>query len=128
MPVNPQVTLFTCLGPWLLLEHRSCKTSLQRLLSWAILSSFCQLRPVCVCLKITSPGVFRSPPLSLALRVPRQGPSRNIGIWLSQCVTKPYPYSLKNVYMSLRTWFVLSQRSLLLTLSIHSILNIFHNH
>ena len=36
------------LGPWLLLEHRPCTTSLQRLLSWAILSSCFQLSPVCV--------------------------------------------------------------------------------
>ena len=42
-----------------------------------------------VCLKFTSPGVFRTPPLSLALRVPRQGLSRNVTIGLSQCVAKP---------------------------------------
>ena len=30
-----------------------------------------RLRDICV--KVTSPGVFLSPPLSLALRVPRQG-------------------------------------------------------
>ena len=48
-----------------------------------------------VCLKVTPPGVFRSPPLSLALGVPRQGLSRNVGVWLSQCVTKPSPSSLK---------------------------------
>ena len=38
----------TYLGPSLLLEHRPCTTSLQRLLSWAILSSCFQLSPVCV--------------------------------------------------------------------------------
>ena len=52
-----------------------------------------------VCLKVTSPGVFRSPPLSLALGVPRQGLSRNVGVWLSQCVAKPSPSSLKSVYL-----------------------------
>ena len=36
------------LGPWLLLEHRPCTTSLQCLLSWAILSSCCQVSPVYV--------------------------------------------------------------------------------
>ena len=40
--------LLTYLSPWLLLEHRPCTTSLQRLLSWAILSSCFQLSPVCV--------------------------------------------------------------------------------
>ena len=52
-----------------------------------------------VCLKVTPSGVFRSPPLSLALGVPRQGLSRNVGVWLSQCVAKPS--SLKNVYLYL---------------------------
>ncbi len=56
-----------------------------------------------VCLKVTPPGVFRSPPpLSLALRVPRQGLSRNVGVWLSQCVAKPSPSSLKNVCVYLK--------------------------
>ena len=40
--------LLTYISPWLLLEHRPCTTSLQRLLSWAILSSCFQLSPVCV--------------------------------------------------------------------------------
>ena len=40
--------ILTYIGPWLLLEHRPCTTSLQRLLSWAILSSCFQLSPVCV--------------------------------------------------------------------------------
>ena len=40
--------ILTYLGPWLLLEHRPCTPSLQRLLSWAILSSCFQLSPVCV--------------------------------------------------------------------------------
>ena len=40
--------VLTYLSPWLLLEHRPCTTSLQRLLSWAILSSCFQLSPVCV--------------------------------------------------------------------------------
>ena len=54
-----------------------------------------------VCLKVTSPGVFRSPPLSLPLRVPRQGLSRNVVVWLSECVAQPSPSSLKNVYLYL---------------------------
>ena len=54
-----------------------------------------------VCLKVTSPGVFRSPPLSLALGVPRQGLSRSVGVWLSQCVAKPSPSSLENFYLYL---------------------------
>ena len=54
-----------------------------------------------VCLKVTPPGVFRSPPLSLALGVPRQGLSRNVGVWLSQCVAKPSPSSLENFYLYL---------------------------
>ena len=52
-------------------------------------------------LKVTPPGVFRSPPLSLALGVPRQGLSCNIGVWLSQCVAKPSPSSLENFYLYL---------------------------
>ena len=52
-----------------------------------------------VCLQVTPPGVFRSPPISLALGVPRQGLSRNVGIWLSQCVAKPSPSSLENFYL-----------------------------
>ena len=56
-----------------------------------------------VCLKVTSPGGFRSPPppppLSLALRVPRQGLSRSVSIGLSQSVAKPSPFSLKNFYL-----------------------------
>ena len=55
-----------------------------------------------VCLKVTPPGVFRSPPLSLALKVPRQGLFRNVGVWLSQCVTKPSPSSLKHFYLYLK--------------------------
>ena len=37
-----------------------------------------------VCLKVMSPGVFWSgaPSLSFALRVPRQGLSRNVAVWL----------------------------------------------
>ena len=54
-----------------------------------------------VCLKVTPPGVFRYPPLSLALGVPRQGLSRNVGVWLSQCVAKPSPSSLENFYLYL---------------------------
>ena len=55
-----------------------------------------------VCLKLTPPDVFRSPPLSLALGVPRQGLSRNVMlVFGSQCVAKPSPYSLKNVYLYL---------------------------
>ena len=54
-----------------------------------------------VCLKVTSPGVFRSPPLSFALRVPRQGLSRNVTIGIYHCVAKPPPSSLKNVYLYL---------------------------
>ncbi len=40
-----------------------------------------------------------SPPLSLALRVPRQGLSRDVRVWLSQCVAKPSPSSLENIYL-----------------------------
>ena len=40
--------ILTYLGPWLLLGHRPSTTSLQRLLSWAILSRCCQLSPICV--------------------------------------------------------------------------------
>ena len=54
-----------------------------------------------VCLKVTPPGVFRSPPLSLALGVPRQGLSRDVGVWLSQCVARPSPSSLENFYLYL---------------------------
>ena len=54
-----------------------------------------------VCLKVMPPGVFRSPPLSLALRVPRQGLSRNVTIALSQCVAKSSPSSLENFYLYL---------------------------
>ena len=54
-----------------------------------------------VCLKVTTPGVFRSPPLSLALRVLRQGLSRNVTIGLFQCVAKPSPSSLEDFYLNL---------------------------
>ena len=54
-----------------------------------------------VCLKVTPPGVFWSPPLSLALGVPRQGLSRNVGVWLSQCVAQPSPSSPENFYLYL---------------------------
>ena len=46
---------------------------------------------------------FRYTPLSLALRVPHQGLSRNVTIGLSQCVTKPSPFSLKNLYLYLNS-------------------------
>ena len=62
-----------------------------------------------VCLKVTPPGVFRSPPLSLALGVPRQGLSRNVGVWFSQCVAKPSPSSIKNVYLYLNLACPLSE-------------------
>ena len=42
---------------------------------------------------------FSVSPCSLALRVPRQRLSRNVSIELSQCVAKPSPSSLKNVYL-----------------------------
>ena len=54
-----------------------------------------------VCLKVTPPVVFRSPPHSLALRVPRQRLSRNVGVWLSRCMAKPSPSFLKNVNLYL---------------------------
>ena len=54
-----------------------------------------------VCLKVTSPGVFWCPLLSLALRVPCQGLSRNVTIGLSQGVAKLSPSCLKNVYLYL---------------------------
>ncbi len=47
-----------------------------------------------VCLKVTLPGVFSSPPLSLAVRVPHQRQSCNVAVWLSQGVAKPTPSSL----------------------------------
>ena len=43
-----EVYLLTYFGPWLLLGHRTCTTSLQRLLSWAIISSCFQLSSVCL--------------------------------------------------------------------------------
>ena len=46
--VSLGMLLLTCLGHWLRLEHRPCTTCLQRLLSWAILSSCFQLSPVWV--------------------------------------------------------------------------------
>ena len=42
-----------------------------------------------VCLKVTTSRVFWSLPRSLALRVPRQGLSCNVAVWLSQGVGKP---------------------------------------
>ena len=48
VPVCVSTHVLTYLSPWLLLEHRPCTTSLQRLLSWAILYSCFQLSPVCV--------------------------------------------------------------------------------
>ena len=45
---NTVLTITYYLGPCLHLEHRPCTTSLQRLLSWAILSSWFQLSPVCM--------------------------------------------------------------------------------
>ena len=80
-----------------------------------------------VSLKVTPPGVFRSPPLSLALGVSRQGLSGNVGVWLSQCVAKPSPSSLENFYLYLNLACPLPerQRQRLLTLSIHCIPNIF---
>ena len=50
-----------------------------------------------VCLKVTSPGVFWPPLLSLALRVSCQCLSCNIAVWLSQGVAKSLPSSLNNV-------------------------------
>ena len=49
----------------------------------------------------TSPGVFRSPPLSLALTVPRQSMPRNVTIGLSKCVSKASPSSRKNFHLNL---------------------------
>ena len=43
-----------------------------------------------ICRKITSPGFLVST-LSLALKVPRQGLSYNVAVWLSQGVAKPSP-------------------------------------
>ncbi len=42
---------------------------------------------------------FRSPPLSLALRVPHQGMSLNVTIGLSQYVAKQSHSYLKNLYL-----------------------------
>ena len=91
------------LSPWLLLEHRPCTTSLQRLLCWAILSSCSQLSPVCVMSASRSRRqvFFGLPPLSLALRVPRQGLSLMLHIGFSQCVAKPSPSSLEDFYLYL---------------------------
>ena len=96
----------TYLGPWLLMEHRQCTTSLQRLLSWAILSSCFQLSPVCVMSASRSRRqMFFDLPL---FRLPRGfhvSLSRNVGVWLSQCVAKPYPSSLKNLCLFELGWF-----------------------
>ena len=85
----------TNLGP-LFLKHRPCTTSFQRLLYWAILSSCCQLSPVCVLPASRSrcQVFFGLHSLSLALRVPNQGLSCNVVVWLSQCVAKPSLSSL----------------------------------
>ena len=64
-------------------------------------SSPAQPRLCDACINVTSPGVFLSPSLSLALRVPRQGLACNVTIGLSQCVAKSSPSSLKNVYLYL---------------------------
>ena len=44
------------------------------------------------------PGVFWSPPLSLALGVPCQDLSGYVCAWLSQGVAKPSPSPLKDLY------------------------------
>ena len=46
--LNVNLVIKYLLCPWILLEHMSCTTSLQRILPWAILSSRCQLSPVCL--------------------------------------------------------------------------------
>ena len=119
-------TLLTYLSPWLLLEHRPCTTSLQRLLSWAILSSCFQLSPVCMMPASRSRRqVFFGLPL---FRLPW-------GFHVKAClvtlvfgflnVWPSHPHLLLRISISILTWLVLSQRSLLLTLSIHCIPNIF---
>ena len=116
--------LLTYLSPWLLLEHRLCTTSLQRLLSWAILSSCFQLSPVCVMSASRSRcQVFFGIPL---FRLPW-------GFHVNACLVM-LVFGFLNVWPShlhllLRmSWLVLSQRYLLLTLSIHCIPNIFRMH
>ena len=103
--------LLTYLSPWLLLEHRPCTTSLHRLLSWAILSSCFQLSPVCVMsASMSRRQVFFGLPLfRLPWGVPRPGLSRNVGVWLSQCVAKPSPSSLDNFYRYLNLAFPLPE-------------------
>ena len=54
-----------------------------------------------VCLEVTLLGVFWSPPLSLALRVPHQDLSGYVCAWLSQGVAKPSPSPLKDLYLYL---------------------------
>ena len=115
--------LLTYLSPWLLLEHRPCTTSLQRLLSWAILSSCFQLSPVCVMSASKSRRqVFFGLPLFRLPWGPRQGLSRNVGFGFLN-VWPSHLHLLLRMSISICTWLVLSQRSLLLTLSIHCIPN-----
>ena len=61
-----------------------------------------------VCLKVTSPCVFRSPPLSLALRVPRQA-CLVILVFGFLNVWPSHPHLLLIISISIRTWFFLSQ-------------------
>ena len=121
--------LLTYLSPWFLLEHRPCTKSLQRLLSWAILSSCFQLSPVCVMSASRSRRqVFFGLPLFLS----------PWGFHVNACLVM-LVFGFLNVWPShlhlllrmsiyIWTWLVLSQRSLLLTLSIHCIPNIFRKH
>ncbi len=69
-----------------------------------------------VCLKVMSPGVSWGFHVKACLVMLVLG---FINVWPS------HPRLLLRMSISIRTWFVLSQRSLLLTLSIHYIPNIF---
>ena len=123
------IYLLTYLSPWLLLEHRPCATSLQRLLSWAILSSCFQLSPVCV---MSASRSRRQVLFGLPLfRLPWGFHVKACLVMLVFGFLNVWPshlHLLLRMSISIWTWLVLSQRSLLLTLSIHCIPNIFRKH
>ncbi len=96
------IITLTYLGLWILLEHRPCTYFLQHILSWAILSSCSQLSPVAWCLpQVTSPDVFGLPlfrvPWGFHVKACLVMLLQCIG--LSQCVAKPSPSFLNNVYL-----------------------------
>ena len=57
-----------------------------------------QFRLVDVFLNVMLPCIFG---ISLTLRIPRQGLPFNIAVWLSECVAKPSPSSLRYVDLHL---------------------------